>query len=154
LPEKKALSLLEHLREGNGTRATARLTDVNANTVTRYLRLAGSHSRRAHDELFFFLHSPKKCNWMKSGTLCTTKISEDYAAGNVLRDGSQDTKKGACRGCCAHHCLWHRGVVRFTADTLKQADGTRLKRTPAMSAGLADHIWSIKEWATYPARAP
>ncbi|MFH0938090.1 MAG: helix-turn-helix domain-containing protein, partial [Planctomycetota bacterium] len=46
LPEKKALSLLEHLREGNGTRATARLTDVNANTVTRYLRLAGSHSRR------------------------------------------------------------------------------------------------------------
>jgi hypothetical protein len=24
-------------------------------------------------------------------------------------------------------------------------------RTPAMAAGLTDHIWSIREWATYPA---
>lgn len=24
------------------------------------------------------------------------------------------------------------------------------QRTPAMAAGLTDHIWSIKEWATYP----
>ncbi len=25
------------------------------------------------------------------------------------------------------------------------------QRTPAMAAGLTDHIWTIKEWATYPA---
>ena len=25
-------------------------------------------------------------------------------------------------------------------------------RTPAMVAGLTDHIWTIQEWATYPAR--
>lgn len=33
-------------------------------------------------------------------------------------------------------------------------DGTRTKRTPAMAAGLTDHIWSTMEWATFPARAP
>ena len=25
------------------------------------------------------------------------------------------------------------------------------QRTPAMAAGLADHVWTIREWATYPA---
>src|SRR5439155_11302446 len=25
-------------------------------------------------------------------------------------------------------------------------------RTPAMAAGLADHVWSLSEWVTYPAR--
>jgi hypothetical protein len=25
------------------------------------------------------------------------------------------------------------------------------QRTPAMAAGLTDHIWTIREWATYPA---
>lgn len=54
LSEKKALALLEHLREGNGTRATARLTGAGTNTVTRYLRLAGCHGQHLHDELVAF----------------------------------------------------------------------------------------------------
>jgi IS1 family transposase len=29
--------------------------------------------------------------------------------------------------------------------------GTYRKRTPAMAAGLADHVWSLKEWLTFPA---
>ena len=40
-----------------------------------------------------------------------------------------------------------------TLDTLS-AEGTRMKRTPAMAAGLADYIWSTLEWATFPARGP
>jgi IS1 family transposase len=31
------------------------------------------------------------------------------------------------------------------------ADGAWEGRTPAMSAGLADHVWSLAEWLTYPA---
>ena len=50
LAPKTALALLEHLREGNGTRATARLTRVSKDTVTRYVKLAGSHGQRVHDE--------------------------------------------------------------------------------------------------------
>ena len=54
LPPKTALALLEHLREGNGTRATARLLRVSKDTVTRYVQLAGSHGQRLHDELVAF----------------------------------------------------------------------------------------------------
>jgi len=33
----------------------------------------------------------------------------------------------------------------------KRQDGTYQKRTPAMAAGLSDHVWSIAEWLRYPA---
>ena len=51
LPQEKAVALLEHIREGCGTRATSRLLDVHRDTVTRYVRLAGSHAEKLHDEL-------------------------------------------------------------------------------------------------------
>jgi len=35
---------------------------------------------------------------------------------------------------------------------LPAAEGARLKRTPAMAAGLSDHVWSTREWALFPAR--
>ena len=34
---------------------------------------------------------------------------------------------------------------------IKRADGTWEQRTPAMTAGLTDHVWSVAEWLTYPA---
>jgi IS1 family transposase len=33
----------------------------------------------------------------------------------------------------------------------KGPDGRRPRRTPAMAAGLADHVWSMREWVTLPA---
>jgi hypothetical protein len=36
----------------------------------------------------------------------------------------------------------------------KEADGRIEKRTPAMAAGLADHVWTTAEWTTYTARPP
>jgi IS1 family transposase len=32
-----------------------------------------------------------------------------------------------------------------------EKDGCWRQRTPAMAAGLADHVWSLKEWVTFPA---
>ncbi|MEK7275623.1 MAG: helix-turn-helix domain-containing protein, partial [Candidatus Desantisbacteria bacterium] len=54
LPAKKAISVLEHLQEGCGTRTTSRLVGVDKNTVTRYAQLAGSHAKKMHDELVAF----------------------------------------------------------------------------------------------------
>ena len=34
---------------------------------------------------------------------------------------------------------------------VRGADGRWQQRTPALAAGLADHVWSIKEWLTLPA---
>ena len=33
----------------------------------------------------------------------------------------------------------------------RTAEGGWRQRTPAMAAGLADHVWSLKEWLSYPA---
>ena len=51
LPDAKALDVLNHIREGCGTRATGRLAGVDKNTVTRYVALAGAHSESLHNEL-------------------------------------------------------------------------------------------------------
>jgi IS1 family transposase/transposase-like protein len=57
LPEDKVSSILEHIREGCGVLKTARLVKVHPDTVSRYSRAAGDHSRAAHDELV--AHSPE-----------------------------------------------------------------------------------------------
>ena len=49
-----ATAVLAHVAEGVGTRKTARLTGVHRDTVTRYVRLAGAHAERLHDELVAF----------------------------------------------------------------------------------------------------
>ena len=54
LPQEKVIAILNHLREGCGTRSTSRLVGVDKNTVTRYVRLAGIHADRLHDELVAF----------------------------------------------------------------------------------------------------
>jgi transposase-like protein len=54
LPSDKALALLDHSREGCGTRATSRLVKVDKNPVTRYVRLAGRHADTLHHEWVAF----------------------------------------------------------------------------------------------------
>jgi transposase-like protein len=54
LPAEKAISVLEHLVEGNGVRQTERLVGVHRDTVMRLARKAGRHARDAHDKLVAF----------------------------------------------------------------------------------------------------
>src|SRR4051812_17899356 len=54
LTEEKAVSILEHLAERNGVRATAGSVKVNRNTVVRYARLAGKHADQLRDGVVAF----------------------------------------------------------------------------------------------------
>ena len=54
LPEDQAVGILDHVREGNGVRATSRLVGVHPGTVSRLIRVAGEHAANAHDELVAF----------------------------------------------------------------------------------------------------
>jgi hypothetical protein len=54
LPPDQVVSILDHLREGIGIRATSRLTGVSRDTISRYLALAGDQSKNRHDELVAF----------------------------------------------------------------------------------------------------
>ena len=51
LPQDKAVQLAQHLAEGNGLRATARLCGVSLNTVLRLAHRAGGHAQEFHDQL-------------------------------------------------------------------------------------------------------
>jgi hypothetical protein len=46
----------------------------------------------------------------------------------------------------SHNFCWPVRTLRE-----KGAAGQRRQRTPAMAAGLADHVWSLHEWLTLPA---
>jgi transposase-like protein len=47
----KVVSILEHVQEGCGMRATGRLVGVKEDTVIRYVKLAGRHAERLHGRL-------------------------------------------------------------------------------------------------------
>lgn len=51
LPDAEVLDVLNHIREGCGTRGTSRMVGVDKNTVTRYVLLAGAHAKALHQEL-------------------------------------------------------------------------------------------------------
>ena len=54
LPPEKVVSVLDHIREGCGIRATSRLTGVSRDTISRYLARAGDQAKNLHDELVAF----------------------------------------------------------------------------------------------------
>jgi IS1 family transposase len=47
---------------------------------------------------------------------------------------------------CSYNFCWPVRTLR-----IKGADGTWQPRTPAMAAGLTDHMWSLNEWLSFPA---
>ena len=104
LPEDKVLSILEHVNEGCGVRKTARLVKVHPDTVSRYSRAAGEHSRAAHHELV--AHSP-----------ATREIQMDEKWSFVAKkekNCDEDDPEDQFRGDCWDHVAFdpeHRLVV-------------------------------------------
>lgn len=54
LADEKIISVIQHITEGCGVRATHRLVGVCQNSVLRYSRLAGEHAHQLHEELVAF----------------------------------------------------------------------------------------------------
>ena len=59
LSTDKVVSVLDHLREGCGIRATSRLTGVSRDTISRTLAKAGGQAKNLHDELVAFSPSDR-----------------------------------------------------------------------------------------------
>jgi IS1 family transposase/transposase-like protein len=134
LPEDKILSILEHVHEGCGVRKTARLVKVHPDTVSRYSRVAGEHSRDAHDDLV--ARSPE-----------TREIQMDEKWSFVAKkekNCDEDDPEDRFRGDCWDHVAFdpeHRLVVsvvpgertaesvrELVADVKERLDG----RTPEL----------------------
>ena len=91
----------------------------------------------------------------------------DAFAGLVERHNGTDRNRNARKArktyCFSKDWWIHRAVTFFTmysynfcwpVRTLRKKVGRKKyqPRTPAMVAGLTDHIWSIQEWASFPAK--
>jgi LacI family transcriptional regulator len=85
LAKHKALAVLEHLRDGNGTRATARLVGIDKDTVTRYVRLAGNHAKLLHDELVEYSPRTKEVQYDEKWSFVRKKRSALHAARVLVR---------------------------------------------------------------------
>ena len=77
-------------------------------------------------------------------------------------DRNRNRRKVRKTCCFSKDWQVHEAMTYFTlysynfcwpVRTLRQGDRETgyVQRTPAMAAGLTDHVWTIHEWATYPA---
>ena len=98
--------------------------------------------------------------------LAWSKVSRAINTAFVERHNGTDRNRNA-RKVRKTYCFskdWdvHQAVTYFTmysynfcwpVRTLRQRDseGEWQQRTPAMAAGLADHVWTLTEWLTFPA---
>ncbi len=76
-------------------------------------------------------------------------------------DRKRNARKVRKRSCFSKNWEVHEAVTYFTLSSyhfcwsvrtlrVRDADGRWRQRTPAMAAGLADHIWTLAEWLTFP----
>ncbi len=90
-----------------------------------------------------------------------TKASTSYLERPTGTDRHRNARKGRKTYRFSKECGVHESMTRVTqlsdnfcwaVRTLgeKDASGRKHPRTPAMAAGLADHVWSLEEWVTLP----
>ena len=90
-------------------------------------------------------------------TALNTAFVERYHGTDRNRNG----RKVRRTACFSKDWQVHNAVTYFTMYSynfcwpvrtlrVRQTAGGWQKRTPAMAAGLADHVWSLTEWLTFP----
>jgi len=99
-----------------------------------------------------------------TGYLTRSRVSNTVNTSFVERqngtDRGQNSRKrrktyGFSKKLDVHHAMTYFTLYSYNfcwpVRTLAIHKGSqKVKRTPAMAAGLTDHIWSIEEWVTYP----
>jgi hypothetical protein len=98
---------------------------------------------------------------LKRSTASTT-INTSFVERNNGTDRHQNSRKRRKTYAFSKDLTMHRAasyLIGYSDNfcwpvrTLRERtdSGPWRKRTPAMAAGLADHVWSLKEWLTFPA---
>jgi IS1 family transposase len=94
--------------------------------------------------------------------LCGQKINTSYLERHNATDRHRNARKGRKTYRFSKDFEMHEALTRFTmysynfcwpVRTLRKKVGRRRyePRTPAMAAGLTDHVWSLREWLAFPA---
>ena len=99
---------------------------------------------------------------LKRSTASTT-INTSFVERNNGTDRHQNSRKRRKTYAFSKELGMHRAASYFIGYSYnfcwpvrtlraRQPDGAWVARTPAMAAGLSDHVWSLEEWITYPSR--
>jgi IS1 family transposase len=102
-------------------------------------------------------------NMLLTRSTASTTINTSFVERNNGTDRHQNARKRRKTYAFSKDLAMHRAASCFIgysynfcwpARTLRVRgpDGSWQARTPAMAAGLSQHVWSIEEWATYPAK--
>lgn len=92
----------------------------------------------------------------------SNQVNTSFVERHNGTDRNRNARKVRKTYCFSKDWEIHEAVTYFTmysynfcwpVRTLRKKgkDGKWMARTPAMSAGLTDHVWSLREWITYPA---
>jgi IS1 family transposase len=90
---------------------------------------------------------------------CSRKINTSFIERQNGTDRNRCSRKIRKSYCFLKDWDVHRGMTCLTmysynfcwaVRTLRRPDGLRGPCSPAMAAGLADHLWTIREWLTQP----
>ena len=91
----------------------------------------------------------------------STALHTAFVARHHGTDRNRNGRKVRRTACFSKDWQAHNAVTYFTMYSynfcwpvrtlrVRQTGGWWHKRTPAMAAGLADHVWSLTEWLTFP----
>jgi IS1 family transposase len=131
------------------------------------LKYATVHKEREKGRVVAVVTAVLLGTWQAvAGALRRSGVSRTINTSFVERQHATDRHRNARKGRRTYRFSkdWrmHEAMTYFTmysynfcwpVRTLRIRDSadTWQKRTPAMAAGLTDHVWSLKEWLTFPA---
>ncbi len=97
-----------------------------------------------------------------AASACGTHVNTSFIERHNGTDRNRNGRKARKTYCFSKDWLVHEAVGYFTMYSynfcwpvrtlaLRRDDGTKVPRTPAVAAGLADHMWTLAEWLAMPA---
>jgi hypothetical protein len=95
-------------------------------------------------------------------SVCSRTINTSFVERRHATGRGQDARKSRRSYRFSQDWQVHEAMTYFTAYRYnvcwpvralrrKGAEGRWQQRTPARAAGLADHVWSLEEWISFPA---
>ena len=131
------------------------------------LAYATVHKERENDRVVavdrrVVLGSQEAVDQALKDSACSRTINTSFVERQHATDRGQNARKARRTYRYSKDWRVHEAMTYFTlyrynfcwvVRTLrvKGEDGRWRRRTPAMAAGLADHVWSLKEWLSFPA---
>lgn len=130
------------------------------------LTYATVHKERKQDRVVavhrkVVLGSPEAVDQALAASACSQTVNTSFVERQHATDRGRNGRKARKTYRFSKDWRVHEAMTYFTmysdnfcwvVRTLRtrRADGSWKRRTPAMAAGLASHVWSLKEWLTFP----